>query len=92
MRTITTSGGKTIDVDDSVDVLAIIEAVFQERWDDDDSFAAVQREIAHVVGQLSDVECRTYLVEALFLSYNTYSNGRSDRVIKNLGTLDAPEA
>ncbi|MEP7116371.1 MAG: hypothetical protein ABI880_02245 [Acidobacteriota bacterium] len=91
MRTITTSRGKAIDVDETVDVLAIIEAVFQDRWEDDDSYEGVQREIAHVVGQLSDAECRSYLVEALFVSYNTYENGRSDRVIKKLDTLDSTE-
>lgn len=88
MRTITTSRGETIEVDDSVDVLAILEALYHLRWRDEDSFDAVQREIAHLVGQLTDDECRAYLREALFMSYNTFENDKLGEVMKKLGTAE----
>jgi len=88
MRTITTSRGNVIEVDDSVDVLAILEALYHGRWSDDDSFDAVQREIAHLVGQLTDDECRAYLREALFMSYNTFENDKLGEVMKKLDTTE----
>lgn len=88
MRTITTSRGETIEVDDSVDVLAILEALYHARWRDDDSFDAVQREIAHLVGQLTDEECRAYLRESLFMGYNSFENDKLGQVMKKLGTTE----
>ncbi|MGE0812254.1 MAG: hypothetical protein AB7O28_00100 [Vicinamibacterales bacterium] len=88
MRTITTSRGDTIEVDDTVDVLAILEALYHGRWRDEDSFDAVQREIGHLVGQLTDEECRAYLREALFMGYNTFENDKLGAVMKKLDTTE----
>jgi hypothetical protein len=91
MRTITTTKGKGIDVDDTIDVLAILEALHQARWQDEDSFAGVQREISHLVGQLTDSECRAYLMEALFMSYNTFENDKLGAVMRKLAAADTTE-
>lgn len=88
MRTITTSRGESIEVDDSIDVLAILEALYHARWRDEDSFDAVQREIAHLVGQLTDEECRAYLRESLFMGYNSFENDKLGEVMKKLGTTE----
>jgi hypothetical protein len=88
MRTITTTTGAAIDIDDSVDVLAIIEALFHARWRDDDSFSRVYRELEHLVGQLSEAECRAYLREALFMSYNAYEHEKLGAVLKKLDTSE----
>ena len=86
MRRITTTTGAAIDVDDSIDVLAIIEALYHTRWRDDDSFSRVHREIEHLVGQLSEDECRAYLREALFMGYNTFEHEKLGAVLKKLDT------
>jgi hypothetical protein len=88
MRTITTSKGVTIELDG--DVLAVLEALFKTVWRDasDFSYEHTVREIQHVLGQLSEAECRQYLSEALFMSYNRFENDQLDRVMKK---LDTPE-
>ena len=96
MRTITTRSGEPIEVSDAIDVLAILEAVYHTKWAGDDSYARVHEEIRHIVGQLSDAESRTYLIEALFMSYNNLRVGKElaaeplsddqlDRLMKKLG-------
>jgi phage gp29-like protein len=88
MRTITTSTGVSIDLDG--DVLAVLEALFHTVWQnpDDYSYEHTVREIQHVLGQLDEAECRQYLSEALFMSYNRFENDRLDRVMKKLGTTE----
>jgi hypothetical protein len=98
MRTITTRTGEQIEIGDAVDVLAIIEAVYHTQSRESDSYAKVHDEFQHLVGQLSDAECRTYLVESLFMSYNNLrantqfatevSDEQLDRLMKKLGTTD----
>lgn len=88
MRTITTSRGVSIELDG--DLLAVLEALFKTMWDrpDDYSYEHTVREIQHVLGQLSEEECRQYLSEALFMSYTSYENGRLDGVMKKLDTTE----
>lgn len=88
MRTITTSRGVTIELDG--DLLAVLEALFKTMWDrpDDYSYEHTVQEIQHVLGQLSEGECRQYLSEALFMSYTSYENGRLDGVMKKLDTTE----
>ena len=96
MRTITTRSGEPIEVSDAIDVLAILEAVYHTKWSGDDSYSRVHEEIRHIVDQLSDAESRTYLIEALFMSYNNLRVGKElaaeplsddqlDRLMKKLG-------
>jgi len=91
MRTITTSKGVNIELDG--DVLAVLEALFDTLWEnpDDYSYEDVRREIQHLMGQLTPEERDQYLVEAMHLTYNTYENGRSDRVIRKLDALGTTE-
>ncbi len=88
MRTITTSKGVTIELDG--DVLAVLEALFKTVWRDDSDFSYEHtvQEIQHLLGQLTETECRQYLSEALFMSYNRFENDQLDRVMKK---LDTPE-
>jgi hypothetical protein len=77
MRTITTTSGTAIDVDG--DVLAIIEKLSLElrRLQElDYGFEDVDREIRHLVGQMSEEELRVYLKESLFMSFNRFENER----------------
>lgn len=88
MRTITTSKGVTIELDG--DLLAVLEALFRTFWEspDDYSYEHTVQEIQHVLGQLTEAECRQYLSEALFMSYTSYENGRLDGVMKKLDTTE----
>lgn len=77
MRTITTTAGTEVSVDG--DALAVIEAVSRDlarRKELNYGFEDVDREIQHLVGQLSEDELRTYLKESLFMSFNRYENER----------------
>lgn len=88
MRTITTSKGVTIELDG--DLLAVLEALFKTFWDtpQDYSYEHTVQEIQHVLGQLSEAECRQYLSEALFMSYTRYENDRLDGVMKKFNTTE----
>lgn len=88
MRTITTSKGVSIELDG--DLLAVLEALFKTFWDNpaDYSYEHTVQEIQHVLGQLSEAECRQYLSEALFMSYTRYENDRLDGVMKKFDTTE----
>ena len=88
MRTITTSKGVSVELDG--DLLAVLEALFKTFWDtpQDYSYEHTVQEIQHVLGQLSEAECRQYLSEALFMSYTRYENDRLDGVMKKFGTTE----
>lgn len=88
MRTITTSTGAAIELDG--DLLAVLEALFKTVWDnpDDYSYEHTVREIQHLLAQLSEVECRQYLSEAMFMSFTRYENDRLDGVMKKLDTTE----
>ena len=83
MRTITTASGTAIELDG--DVLAVIETLSRDllrRKELDYSFEDVDREIQHIVGQMSDAEMRAYLKESLFMSFNRFENDRLVNVIR----------
>jgi len=83
MRTITTSSGTTIELDG--DVLAVIEAISRDlarRQELDYGFEDVDREVQHLVEQLTEVELRAYLKESLFMSFNRFENDRMVALVR----------
>ncbi len=83
MRTIKTTSGTTIELDG--DVLAILEAISRDLLrlkELDYGFEDVDREFAHVVGQLSESDLRTYLKESLFMSFNRYEIDRMTQLVR----------
>jgi hypothetical protein len=83
MRTINTTAGTPVDLDG--DVLAVIETLSRDllrQKELDYSFEDVDREIQHLVGQMSDDEMRAYLKESLFMSFNRFENDRLVTVIR----------
>ena len=83
MRKISTIAGTSVDLDG--DVLAVIETLSRDllrRQELDYSFEDVDREIQHIVGQMSDAEMRAYLKESLFMSFNRFENDRLVNVIR----------
>jgi hypothetical protein len=89
MRTITTSKGVTIELDG--ELLSVFEALFTTMWGAgaDRSYEQTAQEIQHLLGQMSEAECRQYLAETLFFSFNHYEFERLETVMKRLGTPDA---
>ena len=83
MRTITTSSGTTIELDG--DVLAVIEAISRDlarRQELDYGFEDVDREVRHLVEQLTEVELRAYLKESLFMSFNRFESERMVALVR----------
>jgi hypothetical protein len=83
MRTITTTAGTPIALDG--DVLAVLEAVSRELWRRSEleyGFEDVEREIAHLVSQLTEEELRAYLKESLFMSFNRYENDQLAALVR----------
>jgi hypothetical protein len=77
MRTITTTTGVSIALDG--DLLAIIEALFQEvtvKRELDRSYEDMMREVRHLVAQMTDAELRDYLSESLFHNTVRFENER----------------
>jgi hypothetical protein len=83
MRTIRTTSGTQIDLDG--DALAVIEAISRDlarRQELEYDFADVDREIQHIVSQMTDEDLRTYLKESLFMSFNRFENDRLDKILR----------
>jgi hypothetical protein len=83
MRTIKTSAGTPLELDG--DVLAVIEAVSRDLIREREleyGFEDVDREFAHLIGQMSDEELRAYLKESLFMSFNRYETERMSGIIR----------
>jgi hypothetical protein len=77
MRTITTTAGTPVDLDG--DALAIIEVISRDLARQkglDYGFEDVDREIQHVVAQMTPDELQAYLKESLFMSFNRFENDR----------------
>ena len=90
MRSITTSTGRQIPLDG--DLLAILEALFHEvtaKVIEGGSYEDMNREINHLVSQMSEDELRAYLTESLFLNQVKYENDRLEQYIRKLGKTDA---
>jgi hypothetical protein len=82
MRAITTTSGTRIELDG--DVLAVIETISRDlarRQVLDYGFEDVDREIQHLIGQLTADELRIYLKESLFMSFNRYENDRMLKIV-----------
>jgi hypothetical protein len=59
------------------DLLAVLEGLYREvtlRREFKGSFEDMMREIESIVAQMSADDQRRYLVESLFLNYNTYES------------------
>jgi hypothetical protein len=83
MRTITTTDGTTIELDG--DALAVIETISRDlarRRGLDYVFEDVDREIQHVIGQMTDEDLRVYLKESLFMSFNRFEAERMLRIVR----------
>lgn len=86
IRTIRTTSGEEIPLDG--DLLAVLEALYREvavRSELDHTFEDVQKEIAHIVDQLSPGELKQYLTESLFLNSVSYENQRLEAWMKKIG-------
>ena len=82
MRTVHTISGTPIELDG--DVLAILETISRDlarRQLLDYGFEDVDREIQHVIGQLTEDELKVYLKESLFMSFNRYENDRMLKIV-----------
>jgi shikimate kinase len=83
MRTITTTSGTLVALDG--DALAIIEVISRDLARQkglDYGFEDVDREIEHVVGQMTPDELQAYLKESLFMSFNRFENERLIALVK----------
>jgi phage gp29-like protein len=85
MRSIKTTTGADIPLDG--DLLAVLETLFHEvtaRRELERSFEDMNREINHLVSQMSDEELRAYLAESLFLNQVKYENDRLESYMRKL--------
>jgi Zn-dependent M32 family carboxypeptidase len=85
MRTIKTSSGAAITLDG--DLLAVLEALFHEvtaRRELERSFEDMNREIAHLIEQMTEEERRAYLAESLFLNQVKYENDKLEAYMRKL--------
>jgi hypothetical protein len=75
MSTLRLSTGHEIPLDG--DLLAVLEGLYREvtlRREFKGSFEDMMREIEGIVAQMSAEDRKRYLVESLFLNYNTYES------------------
>ena len=85
MRAITTTSGTHIELDG--DVLAVLETISRDlarRQVLDYGFEDVDREIQHVIGQLTADELRIYLKESLFLNTVKYENDKLEAYMRKI--------
>jgi hypothetical protein len=69
------------------DLLAVLEALYREvtlKRQFNGSFEDMMREIEGLVAQMSPEDRRRYLVESLFLNYNTYESEVLDAYARKL--------
>jgi len=88
MRTIKTTSGTEIALDG--DLLAVLEALFHEvtvKTELERSFEDLNREINHLIGQLTDDERKAYLAESLFLNQVKYENDKLEAYMRKIGKL-----
>ena len=85
MRCITTRSGMEITLDG--DLLAVLEAIDRELTDRhglDSTYEDTMLEIRHVVGQMTEEERTSYLIESLFLNTVTYANEKAAAYVRKL--------
>ncbi|MSO35670.1 MAG: hypothetical protein EXQ50_00230 [Acidobacteria bacterium] len=86
MRSIKTTSGADLLLDG--DLLAVLEALFHEvtaKRELGRSFEDLNREINHLIGQLTDEERRAYLAESLFLNQVKYENDKLEAYMRKIG-------
>ena len=77
MRTIQTTSGTRVELDgDALNVIETISRDLARRRELDYGFEDVDREIQHLVAQMTEAELRAYLKESLFMSFNRFENDR----------------
>ena len=85
MSSLRLSTGAEIPLDG--DLLAVLEALYQEltlKRQFKGSFEDIMREIESLVDQMSTEDRRRYLVESLFLNYNTFESEMLDAYARRL--------
>jgi hypothetical protein len=85
MNTLRLSTGLEVPLDG--DLLAVLEGLYQEvalKRQFKGSFEDVMREIEGLVDQMSASDRRRYLVESLFLNYNTFESEMLDAYARRL--------
>ena len=85
MNTLRLSTGFEVPLDG--DLLAVLEGLYQEvalKRQFKGSFEDMMREIEGLVDQMSASDRRRYLVESLFLNYNTYESEMLDAYARRL--------
>jgi len=84
MNRLRLSTGQEIDLDG--DLLAVLEALYETtlKRQFKGSFEDVMREIESIVDQMGAEDRRRYLVESLFLNYNTYESEMLDAYARRL--------
>ena len=85
-RSIKTTSGAEIVLDG--DLLAVLEALYHEvtaRQALDRSFEDMNREINHLIDQMTEDERRQYLVDSLFLNQVSYENDKLEAYMRKLG-------
>jgi hypothetical protein len=77
MRTIKTTSGTSVELDgDALNVIETISRDLARRQELEYGFEDVDREIQHIVDQMSEDDLRSYLKESLFMSFNRFENDR----------------
>jgi len=84
MNRLRLSTGQEVDLDG--DLLAVLEALYETtlRRQFKGSFEDVMHEIESLVDQMDTDDRRRYLVESLFLNYNTYESEMLDAYARRL--------
>ena len=85
MRTINLTTGEPLTLDG--DLMTVLEALYKEisaKHELQSTFEDMAREIAHIIGHMSDAERRQYLSESLFLNIVSYENERLGSYVKKL--------
>jgi hypothetical protein len=85
MNTLRFSTGYEVPLDG--DLLAVLEGLYREvtlKRQFSGSFEDMMREIEGVVAQMAPEDRRRYLVESLFLNYNTYESEMLDAYARKL--------
>jgi hypothetical protein len=87
MSSLRLSTGHEIPLDG--DLLAVLEGLYREvtlKRQFKGSFEDMMRELESLVAQMSEEDRRRYLVESLFLNYNTYESEMLDAYARRLTT------
>lgn len=90
MRTITLTNGTSLTFDG--DLLTVLETLYLEltaKHELERTFEDMNREIQHIIEQMTDEERRQYLSESLFLNMVSYENERLGAYMKKLAETEA---